>query len=360
MRETKRKESQGYPQRLHCHIERSRNVFLNSNKEASTPLSLTKALLFGRRLYCKKGLIPKKSYCVDINLALTLNSSPTGEGKWKSELRKLYFTAKNSVYLLLPEGEGAQRAEGKHRKKMYRYFKEIPEQNNMLLVSSKICLFALFLVFAACQPKHKERTAKQFEPVLWEIMSTDTTLQFTDSLQNWVAAQENLQDAVVKRWKNYYVVYAQSDDSLQVTTSLATSFKNQIVQFYHQPYYHFERSHCADTAMAKEFEYYILTANLVADTTLQKEYMQYHKTQYQEWPEIAKGFCNASFQHLIMFRNDRQLMLIITIPKGKTLDELNPLTEKDNPRVKEWNAIMAKYQEGIPGTQKNEIWVFFE
>lgn len=237
----------------------------------------------------------------------------------------------------------------------------VPQPESVRLVfSSKSYLLILLLLFAACQPKQKEKTEKQFEPVLWEILSTDTTQQFTDSLQNWVTAQENLQDAVVKRWKDHYVVYAQSDDSLQVTTSLTTSFKNQVVQFYHQPYYHFERSHCADTAMVKEFEYYILTANLVADTTLQKEYMQYHKMQYQEWPEIAQGFCNASFQHLIMFRNDRQLMLIIAIPKGKTLDELNPLTEKDNPRVKEWNAIMAKYQEGIPGTQVNETWVFLK
>ncbi|ADY52737.1 hypothetical protein Pedsa_2185 [Pseudopedobacter saltans DSM 12145] len=295
------------------------------------------------------------------NRALTLSPASTGEGKWKSELRKLYFIAKYCVFLLLPEGEGAQRADkGKHRKKMYRYFKEKPEQNNMLLVFSKICLFALFLVFTACQPKQKEKTHKQFEPVLWEILSRDTTQRFTDSLQNWASAQADLKDAVIKRWKDHYIVFAQSNDSLVVKTSLTASFKSNAIKFYNQPYYHFERSHCADTSTVKEFEYYILTANLVADTTLQKEYMKYHKTQYQEWPEIAQGFCNASFQHLIMFRNGKQLMLIIAIPKGKTLDELNPLTEKDNPKVKEWNAIMAKYQEGIPGTQKDETWVFFK
>ncbi|GEM_PF-1164984 len=297
MRENRRKKGQGCPQRLNCHIERSRNVFLNSSIEASTPLSLTKALLFGE-FSCYK-------------------------------VKKILILKK-------------------------------PEQNNMLLVSSKICLFTLFLVFTACQPKQKEKTAKQFESVLWEILSTDTTQHFTDSLQNWASAQADLKDAVIKRWKDHYIIFAQSNDSLAVKTSLTTSFKNKGIKFYNHPYYHFERGHCADTSTVKEFEYYILTANLVADKTLQKEYMQYHKTQYQEWPEIAQGFCNASFQHLIMFRNGKQLMLIIAIPKGKTLDELNPLTEKDNPRVKEWNAIMAKYQEGIPGARKNETWVFFE
>ncbi|HMR84284.1 MAG TPA: L-rhamnose mutarotase, partial [Niabella sp.] len=63
---------------------------------------------------------------------------------------------------------------------------------------------------------------------------------------------------------------------------------------------------------------------------------------------------------LMMFRNGRQLMLIISIPKGKTLDELNPKTVENNPRVAEWNKIMAQYQEGIEGTKKGEVWVFLK
>lgn len=53
-------------------------------------------------------------------------------------------------------------------------------------------------------------------------------------------------------------------------------------------------------------------------------------------------------------------MLVISIPKGESLDKLNPLTTKNNPKVDEWNKIMAKYQEGIAGTKKGETWVFFK
>ena len=53
-------------------------------------------------------------------------------------------------------------------------------------------------------------------------------------------------------------------------------------------------------------------------------------------------------------------MLIISIPKGESLDKLNPLTTKNNPRVDEWNKIMEKYQEGIEGTAKGETWVFLK
>ena len=53
-------------------------------------------------------------------------------------------------------------------------------------------------------------------------------------------------------------------------------------------------------------------------------------------------------------------MLVISIPKGESLDKLNPKTTENNPRVDEWNKIMNKYQEGIEGTKPGETWVFFK
>ncbi|HYJ37981.1 MAG TPA: L-rhamnose mutarotase, partial [Chitinophagaceae bacterium] len=99
---------------------------------------------------------------------------------------------------------------------------------------------------------------------------------------------------------------------------------------------------------------------LVNNEKLQKEYLEYHSTQFENWPEVAKGFCNANFQQLLVFKNARQLMLVISIPKGKTLDDLNPKTTDNNPRVVEWNDLMKKYQEGIEGTKPGEVWVFLK
>jgi hypothetical protein len=66
---------------------------------------------------------------------------------------------------------------------------------------------------------------------------------------------------------------------------------------------------------AKEWDHVILSANLVDDKKLQQEYLDYHATQFDKWPELSKGFCNADFQQLVIYRNGRQLMLIISIPK---------------------------------------------
>jgi hypothetical protein len=80
--------------------------------------------------------------------------------------------------------------------------------------------------------------------------------------------------------------------------------------------------------LAAQWDNIILTANLVADPKLQQEYLNYHATQFQKWPEVSNGFCNAQFQQLLVFKSGRQLMLIISIPKGESLDKLNPLTSK--------------------------------
>lgn len=164
----------------------------------------------------------------------------------------------------------------------------------------------------------------------------------------------------VYRWKNRYVIFDKIQDLSVFQSKLKKAFPQVTVRPYYDMYYQFDRSRCEGKETAKELEHILLTANLVADPGKQKEYLNYHATQFEQWPEIAAGFCNADFQRLIMFRNGRQLMLVISIPKGKTLDELNPKTTENNPRVADWNKIMAQYQEGIEGTKKNEVWVFLK
>jgi L-rhamnose mutarotase len=93
---------------------------------------------------------------------------------------------------------------------------------------------------------------------------------------------------------------------------------------------------------------------------MQKEYLDYHATQFQKWPEISNGFCKAGFQQLLIFKNGRQLVLVISIPKGENFETLNAKTTENNPRVNEWNKIMSKYQRGIEGTKKGETWVFLK
>jgi len=161
-------------------------------------------------------------------------------------------------------------------------------------------------------------------------------------------------------WKNHLAIYGQFGKQNRAFQQIKSLFSRAEVKCYKSPFYVFDRKYCPDSTRVKEWTNILLTANLVNDTLLQKEYMQYHATQFQEWPEVSNGFCNADFQQLLVFRNGRQLMLVISIPKGKNLDELNPKTTENNHRVDEWNRRMAKYQEGLSGTAPGEVWVFLQ
>jgi hypothetical protein len=160
-------------------------------------------------------------------------------------------------------------------------------------------------------------------------------------------------------WQNHFVIYDHMDDLGAVAGKLRNNFPGVEVRPYYDMFYAYrKKDHCSDKALASRWTNIILTADLVADKEMQKEYLDYHTTQFEKWPQVAEGFCNAGFQELLLFKNGRQLMLVISISEGQMLDDINPKTIENNPRMVEWNKIMGKYQQGIKGTKPGETWVF--
>ena len=172
--------------------------------------------------------------------------------------------------------------------------------------------------------------------------------------------QHQILVSTIYEWKNRIVIYVYQKNPSPLQNQLVIAFKDAEVKLYKNLIYDFNRKKNCDQPFAKEWDHVILSANLVSDTTLQNEYLMHHVTQFEKWPELSKGFCNAEFQQVVIYKNGRQLMLVISIPKGESLDKLNPKTTENNPRVNDWNALMKKYQEGIEGTKEGEVWVFFE
>lgn len=172
-------------------------------------------------------------------------------------------------------------------------------------------------------------------------------------------AKNNMDSSAIYHWQNHYVIFDKVQDIGVMQGRIQNNFPEAEVRVYHDMFYEYnKKKHCTDKTVAKGWDHILLTANMVADEKLQKEYLDYHATQFENWPEISRGFCSANFQQLLLFRNGRQLLLVISIPKGQSLDSLNPKTIAGNPRMIEWNKIMGKYQEGIEGTKKGETWVF--
>lgn len=238
--------------------------------------------------------------------------------------------------------------------------------NNRIL-TTLLCLITMLSLMACEQAVKKEvsgtvRVTKPKpvkRPVVVEIIVSKDSVFNPHALYDLAKGFAlNIND--ISTWKNYISVYANIENPEELVKNVRSAYPHASVKFFDKPFYHFKRSMCADTSNSKQWENIFLTANLVKDTGLQQQYLDYHATQFEKWPEVSQGFCNARFQQLLVFKNDRQLMLVISIPKGESLDKLNPLTTKNNPRVNDWNKLMVKYQEGIPGTKPGEVWVFLK
>ncbi len=160
------------------------------------------------------------------------------------------------------------------------------------------------------------------------------------------------------QWKNHVVLYASMSHIISLKAEFMKAFPTSDFVIFDQALYNFSRKEqCKISGYDDEWEHIVFTANLVENPKMQQEYIDYHKTQFEKWPEVSEGFCNAGFRQLQVFKNNRQLLLVISIPKGSSLDELNPKTTENNPRVDDWNAIMKNYQTGIEGTNPGEVWV---
>ena len=210
----------------------------------------------------------------------------------------------------------------------------------------------LFLLLwgAACKPVATK--VETNHPVIVEIVMDEAHIE----LLRPALESHGVMPSDTYTWRNHLLVYDFKGD----TTFLKMQLEGCKINIYADPYYVFDRSTCAKGQVAGEWEHKILTANLVADPVKQQEYMEYHWTQFERWPEVSQGFCRAEFQQLLMYRAGRQMILVISIPAGKDYDTLNARTVENNPRVDDWNAIMGQYQEGIEGTAPGETWVFFE
>ncbi|WP_338875329.1 L-rhamnose mutarotase [Spirosoma sp. SC4-14] len=196
-------------------------------------------------------------------------------------------------------------------------------------------------------------------PVIVELTGSEAQPIDREQLKE-VMARSKVRPEALYQWQNHYVIFDKVQDVFVLSERLKSAFPTSTVKTYYDLFYEFNRSRCDTGPVSGEWSHTILTANLVADAKLQNEYLTYHATQFEKWPEVANGFCNARFQQLLLYRNGRQLMLVISVPKGESLDKLNPKTTENNPRMDVWNVHMKKYQEGIPGTKPGEVWVEFK
>lgn len=98
---------------------------------------------------------------------------------------------------------------------------------------------------------------------------------------------------------------------------------------------------------------YCLALDLVNDNDLITEYEAYHKNV---WPEIKKSIANAGIVQMEIYRFSNRLFMIMEVNDEFNFDTKKKTDEAD-PKVQEWEQLMWKYQQAIPGSKSGEKWV---
>lgn len=101
---------------------------------------------------------------------------------------------------------------------------------------------------------------------------------------------------------------------------------------------------------------YCLALDLVNDDKLIAEYEAYHR---DVWSEIKKSILDAGILQMEIYRFGNRLFMIMEVNEAFSFAD-KAAADMANPKVQEWEELMWKYQQAIPGTKPGEKWVLMD
>jgi len=101
---------------------------------------------------------------------------------------------------------------------------------------------------------------------------------------------------------------------------------------------------------------YCLTLDLKDDPQLIAEYEAYHK---EIWPEIRDNITTSGIVDMEIYRFSNRLMMIMEVNDEFSFQNKGAM-DAENEKVQEWETLMWKYQQAVPGTKPGEKWVLMD
>ncbi len=95
------------------------------------------------------------------------------------------------------------------------------------------------------------------------------------------------------------------------------------------------------------------TVMLRDDPEVIRRYEQYHANA---WPETNAGLLSVGIQRMFIYRFGRQLFMFMETTDDFDVDRDMP-RYMENPRAREWDQMMAQFQETVPGAPVGSKWV---
>jgi L-rhamnose mutarotase len=98
---------------------------------------------------------------------------------------------------------------------------------------------------------------------------------------------------------------------------------------------------------------YCFALDLKDDPALIKAYEAYHN---QIWPEIVASIKDAGITKLEIYRYANRLMMLMEVDESYS-PERKAAMDAANEKVQDWENLMWKYQQALPGVKPGEKWM---
>lgn len=101
---------------------------------------------------------------------------------------------------------------------------------------------------------------------------------------------------------------------------------------------------------------YILALDLRDDPRLIAEYEAWHR---EVWPEVLDSIRESGILSMAIYRTGNRLCMIMQVEDDFSFEKKGAM-DTANAKVQEWEELMWKYQQALPGSKPGEKWVLME
>ena len=97
---------------------------------------------------------------------------------------------------------------------------------------------------------------------------------------------------------------------------------------------------------------YALALDLKDDDALMTEYIEWHR---HVWPEILRSIRDSGISQMQIFRRGNRLFMLMEADESFSFARKAAMDAAD-PKVQEWETLMSRFQQTLPGTKPGEKW----
>jgi L-rhamnose mutarotase len=101
---------------------------------------------------------------------------------------------------------------------------------------------------------------------------------------------------------------------------------------------------------------YCLTLDLKDDPNLIEQYKKYHE---HIWPEITASLKQSGIDDAEIYLLGTRMCMILQVNESFSF-ESKAHADQENPKVREWEELMWKFQKPMPQAKAGEKWLLME